>query len=214
MKTLLGMFVSGSAMATARVVAVTVASAIVVMAMVGMGALEARGDLLAPGGLEGGPPRPKAPLEATGIRVPVRVVQLGDNLPKQVDYRIMISRKLLEKAMKSKKGVIVLPSNGTVESEPRGGAPFLGTVIAAVLLAAAIAIAPFAWRRRRPIGKRAWGAGVAGSLLFALALTGLVSYLSGGAQALADIGFPRRQPEQFMQIEVVDNGDDVILFTR
>jgi hypothetical protein len=223
MKTLLGMSVGGSVLATARVVAVMAASAIVVMAIIGIGALEARGDLLVPGRRPPlprpqpspeRPPEAEAPLEATGIRAPVRVLRGPDNLPRQVEYRIMIPRKVLENLLKSEEGVIVPPSNGTVESEPRGGAPFLGTVIAAVLLAAAIAIAPFAWRRRQPIGKRGWVAGVAGSLLLAVALAGLVAYFSGGTRALADIALPPGQRQQLIQLEVTDAGNRVTLFTR
>jgi hypothetical protein len=188
--------------------------------VLGMGPMEARGDLLVPGRRPPLPrPQPRTEpageaVEATGIRAPVRILRGPDNVPRQVKCRIMIPRKTLENLLKSGDGAMAAPSDVIVSGGPRMAAPFMGTVIAALLLAAAAALAPFVWRRRMVVGKRGWTAGTAGVLLLTGGIAWAFSSWGGGTPALADIALPPGERQQLIQLEVTDAGDRVTLFLR
>lgn len=183
--------------------------------------LEVRGDLIVPGvpGRKRPQPRPVPPAvevvpeAATGIRAPVRILHGRDNLPQQVECRIMIPRRALENLLKKGDGGYSAPVDVIGEDEPRGGTPVWGTVIAAVLLAGSIAILPFAWLRRRTSLKRGWAVGTAGVAAIAALLTGLYLTSGNGSQARADIAVPGAR-NQLIQLEVTDAGDRVTLFLK
>ncbi|MFM7070554.1 MAG: hypothetical protein ACKO38_01995 [Planctomycetota bacterium] len=194
------------------------ASAVLATLVVASIGLEVRGDLIVPG-RKRPLPRPEppvgdvAPQGATAIRAPVRILRGRNNLPQQVDYRIMIPRRVLENLLKPGDGGYMAPFDVVGEGEPRGGTPFWGTVVAAVLLAGSIAILPFVWRRRRTLHQRGWAVGTAGVATIAALLTGLYLASGSGTQARADIAVPGARNE-LIQLEVTDAGDRVTLFLK
>lgn len=180
------------------------------------------------------PADPAAAMPKLGVRAPVLIVRGAKNLPPQYECRILIPRKVLEEMLKGEdqvvtppfevKGTMVgdLPGNGSDAGGgtgdgtggPRGGTPYWGTAIAAVLLAAAAAILPLVWLRRRAIGKRGWAAGTAGAAAIAATLLGLYATSGSGTAVWADIPGPRGQRDPTIQMEVVDGSPRVTLYVK